>query len=47
VKFYESNEIEAIKEFIYDKCIDGIPFETNDDSTPEPSQVEGETQRSK
>jgi hypothetical protein len=27
VKFYESNDAEEIKTFIYDKCIDGIPFD--------------------
>lgn len=27
VDFYESNKADAIKDFIYDKCIDGINFE--------------------
>lgn len=27
VKFYETNEISTIKQFVYDKCIDGIDLE--------------------
>ena len=27
IQFYETNEMDTIKQFIYDKCIDGIDFE--------------------
>ncbi|MDR1754102.1 MAG: Fic family protein [Eubacterium sp.] len=30
VKFYETNDMEEIKLFVYDNCIDGIDFETAD-----------------
>ena len=31
VEFYETNENSAIKNFIYDNCIDGISFSQNQD----------------
>jgi hypothetical protein len=27
VQFYESNDMEPLKDFVYDQCIDGIAFE--------------------
>ena len=27
IQFYETNEMDTIKQFVYDKCIDGIDFE--------------------
>lgn len=29
ITFYETNDPDRIKEFIYDQCIDGIPFENS------------------
>ena len=28
VRFYESNDMEPLKAFVYDYCIDGIEFES-------------------
>lgn len=34
VQFYETNEMSALKRFVYDRCVDGVDF-----PSPEPEQV--------
>lgn len=35
VKFYETNDMETIKQFVYDKCIDGLDMRTQEKSINE------------
>lgn len=35
IKYYETNNMDDIKKFIYEKCIDGIPFENKLEDLPD------------
>lgn len=42
VDYYQSNNMEEIKQFVYDECIDGIDFRLQEQIEKEKQQAENE-----